>query len=798
MNPDYLIALEHVHFLKIIPGGVLLKIDDERCEIIFLNDDLIKIRISQGGQFEEKPSEACISPQTPLKKVKIEETKNSITLKSSALKIAVNKKPFSITVYRQDGSKILAPHKDKPFYQYQNNHFVVNRECAANDHIYGLGEKTGSLDRHGKNLSLWNKDVLAPDPDLSIADLLKQRGKNPLDTDFDPYYISIPFFYRMNPKTFAASGHFIDNPFMGNFSFNNNKYHSHISIHFNGGQYCEYIFAGPKIKDILENYTALSGRISRPPLWSLGYHQCRWKKYSQNELLELAQNQRNSQVPCDVLWLDIDYMNGYRVFTWNDELFPNREKLFNQLKDMGFRIITIVDPGIKFEKGYKIFDEAQKQNLLCKCENGQIYVGQVWPGKTAFPDFSQTKCRTWWGKKNGELLKQGIAGIWNDMNEPATGNIEQQPMRFAGDDNKSYPHERFHNEYALLMAKGTVEGLQNAAPNLRTFVLSRAGSAGIQRYAANWMGDNASRWDHLQMSLPMAMGLGLSGQPFVGADIGGFVQPSNPELFIRWLQYGAFTPFCRNHNDDAVDQYVWSFGEGVRKICEKFIKLRYQLLPYIYSQFVLSSQTGAPVQRPLVYDFQDDTTCRQIDDQYLFGENILVAPILQAGATSRQLYLPKGEWFHFETKQFFNGQQWISISAPIDSLPWFIRAGSIIPMYKNAAQSTMNLSGFSLSLVCPIPENNGTYQSKLIEDDGLTLDFTKGIEQVTDFTLIKENNNLKFSATQKGKWLTKSDKIELVCFSQNHLKWQIKNKFIEEKILEVKTLKNWQLQGEIF
>ena len=783
MNPDYLMTLKSVSKLKKIPNGVLLTVDYELFEILFTGCEGLRLRISQGGIFIDKPSSACIKHSWPETKFSLKETKNQIQIKNESFIIKVTKQPFAVNINRTDGSEILSPVDGTPFYQYQNNHFLLNRKCLPNEHIYGLGEKTGNLDRHGRSLTLWNKDVLAPDPDKPVAELLKEHEKSPLDTEFDPYYMSIPFFYRIHPESLAASGHFIDNPYKGSFNFNNSKNHSHISISFNGGQYCEYFFAGPKISTILEQYTELTGRIERPPLWSLGYHQCRWKKYSQKDLISLAEKQRKSSVPCDVLWLDIDYMDEYRVFTWNDELFPDRESLFNKLTEMGFRVIKIVDPGIKYDPGYSVFDEAREKDLLCKCENGQIYIGQVWPGKTAFPDFSKAECREWWGNKNAELIQEGIAGIWNDMNEPATGKISNSAMRFAGDDNGKRPHERFHNEYALLMAQGTVEGMKKTAPDLRTFVLSRAGSAGIQRYAANWMGDNASRWDHLQMSLPMAMGLGLSGQPFVGADIGGFVEPTNSELFIRWIQCGALTPFCRNHNDDTVDQYVWSFGSGVQKIAEKFIKLRYRLLPYIYSQFVKSSERGCPVQRPLVYDFQDDPACRQIDNQYMFGSDILVAPILEAGATSRHIYLPEGEWFNIENKKFYKGQKWISFKAKIDSLPWFIKCGSVIPTLKEAPESTMSIDNSSLQLICAVPKTNGEYNSILTEDDGTTVSYKNKEELKTQFLLKVSEKAVSLKSSTSGDSFSnfKRSKIEAAFFSRDDIKWNLNGKSLKVK-----------------
>ena len=358
-------------------------------------------------------------------------------------------------------------------------------------------------------------------------------------------------------------------------------------------------------------------------------------------------------MPCDSLWLDIDYMDGYRVFTWKQEKYPDPQAMISELDSLGFKLVTIVDPGVKFEPGYWVFDQAKELDVLCRTEGGDIYVGQVWPGRTAFPDFATESARRWWGELNSAHVLFGLAGIWNDMNEPATGSIPPDRMRF---DHGRQPHGRYHNQYALLMAMGTTEGLLKVMPDRRTFVLSRAGFAGIQRYAANWLGDNSSRWDHLWMSMPMAAGLGISGQAFVGADAGGFQGHSNAELFLRWMQYAALTPFFRNHSEQGnVDQYAWSFGRTVLDGVRRAIELRYRLIPYLYAAFVAAAERGAPVQRPLVFDHQYDPAVLDIDDEYLLGGDLLVAPVFQTGATARAGLPPCGYLVRLVDRRAFAG-----------------------------------------------------------------------------------------------------------------------------------------------
>ena len=348
--------------------------------------------------------------------------------------------------------------------------------------------------------------------------------------------------------------------------------------------------------------------MAAPPIWALGHHQCRFHDYTEEQILDIGHAYRERQIPCDVLWLDIDYMDGFRVFTWDTNKFPDVPGMLGKMRAEKLRLVTIVNPGVKAETGSPVFDDGRRRNLFCKTESGNLYVGQVWPGRTVFPDFSRAETRAWWSELNAKHVESGIAGIWNDMNEPATGDVEPFSMRFDRD-GANHPHERFHNQYALLMAMSTHEGLRRQNPNLRPFILSRAGFAGIQRYAAQWLGDNSSEWDHLRMSIPMAMGMGVSGQPFIGADIPGFSANPTPELAVRWMQYGAMTPFCRCHNEAGErDQYPWSFGPGVEKRNRAALELRYRLLPYIYSAFFRASETGEPIQRPLVYDFQTTGT----------------------------------------------------------------------------------------------------------------------------------------------------------------------------------------------
>jgi alpha-glucosidase len=765
INTEKYLRFTRVDSVAATERGLLAALHGEGLRIDLLASDAIRVKISRGGTFDEAPSHALAPevgartalPENPVP-FDFELSETTATIVTSDLRVVVGLNPFFVDVWRPDGTAVVETARDangEPrTFETLNDAFALYRKIGANDAVYGLGEKAGRQNRRGRSFTLWNTDVLNPDASGEFTQGLARTDPRSDNTssEFDPFYISIPFFYAQTDETSAVMGSFVDNPYRGFYDFTGQ---SEYQIHFDGGQYTEYILAGPSIADILEKYTELTGRAELPPMWALGYHQCRWHKYTQAEVLELGAKHRELDVPLDTLWLDIDYMDGYRVFTWNNELFPNPSAMLAELAADKLGVITIIDPGVKHDPGYAVHDDGVAKDVFARTAGGGNYIGQVWPGDTLFPDFTKPETREWWGALNAEHVRSGLAGIWNDMNEPATGNIKPGAMRFT--DGK-FEHEKFHNQYALLMAMGTVDGLKEVMPELRTFVLSRAGSAGIQRYAANWMGDNFARWDHLWVSIPMGAGLGLSGQSFVGADIGGFAEDTNAELFARWIQYGALTPFARNHSViNTIDQYAWSFGAEVLDIAREALKLRYRLFPYIYSAFVKNNLTGEPIQRPLIFDYQDDPNVRNLDTEYLFGRDLLVAPVLEAGLEAREVYLPSGEWFDFHTDELItagdgsaNDGETIVVELSSENIPVFVRAGAIVPMWAEAPKSAREHYPNVLELHAYVPTGDGTFRSFLQEDDGLTFGANAGAFIRTELTLTRTGNALTIAGASTG------------------------------------------------
>lgn len=752
IDPKYHVGLGAVTAFEQSERGLLLTVGEEKFRVDVIRADLLRLKISRAAKFDETPTFAASFEMPAPVPFQVHEDVDVIKLETSRLELVIWRAAFGLAVYRSDGSAVFedAAGLDgrSHGYVHLNDSFVLTRRIARHDAIYGLGEKTGRFNRRGRNFILWNTDVLQPGV-LAQSRLNEAAVLPGSSTHFDPYYTSIPFFYHSRASAHAAalSGSFIDNGYKANFEFDASDTYR---VEFHGGQYTEYVFAGPSMKDILEAYTFITGRISLPPLWALGHHQCRWYDYSEADLLRIGRQYRERKIPCDVLWLDIEYMDGYRVFTWNADKFPDLPGMLRKLEDAQLRVITIVDPGVKFEPGYAVFDDGRAKNLFCKTEAGNTFVGQVWPGRTAFPDFAKPEARAWWGKLNARHVASGIAGIWNDMNEPATGQVAPFQMRFDRD-GENHPHERFHNQYGLLMAMATHEGLLAAEPSRRTFILSRAGFSGIQRYAAQWLGDNCAEWSHLALSMPMTAGMGISGQAFIGGDIPGFMSSPSAELAARWTQYGALTPFCRYHSERSEpDKYPWSFGPGTEKLARSALSLRYRLLPYIYSAFVSASETGAPVQRPFVFDFQHDRQACETEDAYLFGEALLVAPVTSAGCTARHVYLPSGTWVDFYTGERHAGGQVITAAAPADRIPLFARGGYVIPMYERAPMSTMGHYPELLELRVIVPDEDGDTESMLQEDDGVSHDFGSGAFLRTVFVVSRRGSRVSVTLRTSG------------------------------------------------
>lgn len=529
------------------------------------------------------------------------------------------------------------------------------------DCIYGLGDKTGFLNKRYYEYEMWNTDNPSPQED-----------------NFKALYKTVPFMMVL--KENLCYGIFFDNHFKSYFDLGK-KQRECFTFEAEGGALDFYFFVGKDLKEVLTAYTDLTGRAPLPQLWTLGYHQSRWGYCTESDMRFIAENMRKNDIPCDAIHFDIEYMEGYRVFTWSEKRYEDEVKTLSDFKEMGIKVITIVDPGVKVDAGYHVYDEGLQKGYFATDKNNLTYVNQVWPGDSVYPDFGKAEVRDWWGAQHQFLLDKGVSGIWNDMNEPASfnGPLPDDVVFYDGD--KPSTHKAMHNVYGHNMSRATFEGLKKLRKE-RPFVITRACYSGSQKYAVVWTGDNHSIWSHLRMAIPQLCNLGLSGFAFAGTDIGGFGSDTTPELFVRWFEAACFSPLFRNHSALAtLNQEPWCFGEEIMAMVRKYINLRYQLLPLMYDGFYQTAQNGLPVMRPVVLNYPMDKEVRNQNDQFMVGESLLVSPVLEQGATHKMVYLPEGEWYcYWSGKKYEGGKRYIE-EVSLDHCPIFVKAGSIIPKY---------------------------------------------------------------------------------------------------------------------
>ncbi|MEH2070161.1 MAG: glycoside hydrolase family 31 protein [Nostoc sp.] len=650
---------------------ILLKCGVPCVKISVLAPNLIRVRMTPSGEFLPRRSWAVAQADEEWSKVpfEVQEKAETIEITTEQISIVVSRDPCRIQCFDSAGQP-FAEDADMGM-GWRTGAIAGWKRIETEEHFYGFGESTGLLDQRSKVRTNWTTDAL----DYGVLT--------------DNMYQSIPFFIALRPG--LGYGLFFNTTFWSRFDLGAQQ-PGVWRMETQGSELDYYIIYGPEPAKILHTYTQLTGRMPLPPRWSLGYQQCRWSYESQDIVHKLAREFRQRQIPCDVIHLDIDYMNGYRVFTWSQKRFANPEELIQNLKQDGFKLVTIVDPGVKYEPeaDYKVFDQGLKNDYFIRETNGELFHGYVWPDKAVFPDYLQPEVRDWWGSLLSSLTDIGIAGIWNDMNEPA---LNDRPFGDPGDkivfpldapqgptDEKT-THAETHNLYGLMMAQASYQALERYRPTERSFLLTRSGFAGVQRWSAVWTGDNHSLWEYLEMSIPMLCNLGLSGIAFVGADIGGFAGNATAELFARWMQLGMLYPLMRGHSALTTAQHEpWTFGDRVEKICREYIELRYQLLPYIYTLFWEAATTGAPIVRPLLYHFPNDPKTFTLADQLMLGSSLLAAPIYRPGVEYRAVYLPEGQWFDWWSGEAFTGPTHILAHAPLEQMPLYVRAGSIIPM----------------------------------------------------------------------------------------------------------------------
>lgn len=690
----------------------------------------------------------------------VTENEGTITLETAVLKVVIGD-GFVTSIYDKLGNLLLTDYtgsrKQKESIsqeaialleseghdvsKYSDRTFQVEtiKKMDEKDVFFGMGDKSGFLNKRGFEYEDWNSDI--------------PQAHN---EDYHALYKSIPFY--LCKKENGCYGMFFDNTFRSYFNFGKED-PSYFFYEAEDGNLDYYFIGGEKLTDIVTNYTYLTGTTPRPALWTLGYHQCRWGYECAEDIREVAKQYRKLRIPCESVQYDIDYMDAFRVFTWNEKAYGTPGALFKELGAEGFKPVVIIDPGTKMEPGYFMYEEGVANNYFATDKDGNLYVNEVWPGDANYPDFGRQEVRDWWGSHIKFLTDLGITSIWNDMNEPASFRGELPLDVVFHEEDRVATHAEMHNVYGHFMSKATYEGVKKLTGK-RPLVITRACYAGTQKYSAVWTGDNQSLWHHLQMLVPQLCNLGISGFSLCGTDIGGFGADCNPELLTRWIQAATFSPFFRNHSAKGTRrQEPWQFGEQVTDIYRKYVNLRYQFLPYIYDLMAQGEQNGLPVMRPLVLHYENDPETYNLNSEFLVGEQMLVAPVLEQGVSRRMIYLPEGVWYDYWTGERMEGKQYFIRETPIDVCPIYIKEGAMIPMYP-VMQYVGEKPYDTLKLLTTPGEASGTHY----QDNGMDYAYRNG--EYNAYRFVKDADN-KLSVEMLHEGYTTYKDIQLVLVGQN-------------------------------
>ena len=704
--------------------GVRFRFGEGIGRLTFLADGVLRVCLSPTGDLPDAfsyaldPDAVWPGPST----LSVEETDGTVTLRTGALDVRLDRQTGCLGVFTLDGRAVLED-AEAPAWQRGEDGalgLALSKRLRTGERLLGLGDKTAGVDRRGGRYEHWNTDAFA-----------FERGT-------DPIYKTIPFVLGITAdESPLAYGLFVDTPARSSFDLGAAD-ESRLRVEADAEDLTYYVFHAEPI-EIVQRFTRLTGTPPLWPKWTLGYHQCRYSYRTADEIRAVAQGFRDRNIPCDALYFDIHYMDGYRVFTWDRDAFPDPAGLLAELSAAGFRSVVMVDPGIKADDpDYAIARDGLERDAFCRLPDGSLATGNVWPGACYFPDYTDPDVRRWWGDLHRDLLDAGVAGVWNDMNEPAVfsetdgeGDIEADAITLPDDVRHAYEghgatHAAMHNLYGGQMVRATWEGLRHLRPKRRPFVITRAAYAGTQRWATGWTGDNCSTWDHLRLAVQQYLSLNVSGFAFVGADVGGFVGAPTGELLARWTQLGALTPLFRNHSGlDTPPQEPWQLGAEVERICRKAIELRYRLLPYLYTALHRAAADALPILRPLALAHPADLVVRlQSPAGFYVGDRLLAYPALDEGQRHADVYLPvaSGGWFEFWSGIRHEGGQTLRVETPLDALPLWVQAGTVFPLapVRQTTDEPFDVLGLR---VYPA---DGEFTSVLYDDAGDGWDFEQG------------------------------------------------------------------------
>ena len=732
------IILDRVTGARALPNGVEIKSGTAVMQVTALREDLLRVRVGATGTLPEDASWAVLpASRTATVTVKAESNEKSAGFATSKLRVTIDRQPLAMTVTDLAGNVIVQDVPEHPI-EFHGAEFRVYKQSPEDEHYFGLGDKPGPLDRRNEAFTDWNTDAFG------------------WQESSDPIYKSIPFF--MTFRKGIAGGIFLDNTWRASFDFNK-ELRDGYSFGAPDGPLDYYILYGPTPKDVVREWAWMTGPTPLPPLWTLGYQQSRYSYYPEAEVRRIADRLRSERNPSDVIWLDIDYQLKNRPFTVDPEKFPHFDQMIQDLKAEHLHTVVITDLHVAKlpNAGYKPYDEGLAGDRFVKNPDGSVYAGVVWPGAAVFPDFTQKASRDWWGTLYSDFVSKGVAGFWNDMNEPAIFEVASKTMpddvRHRIDEpgfaKRTANHLEIHNVFGMENSRGTFEGVHKLAPDVRPFVMTRASYASGQRYAATWTGDNSSTWNHLRQTTPQLINLGLSGFGLSGADVGGFAGSPQPELLTKWLEIAAFHPIDRDHTSMGTNpQEPWENGTTKDlDLRRKYIETRYELMSYLYTTAEEMSRTGIPMMRPLFLEFPDASRDKHpidlnTNNEFLLGPDLLIAPSPYPDMLDDyQAVLPPVGWYDFWTGQSLkfgvvpgrvgndnvpDNDLQITLHPRVDTVPVFARAGSIIPM-QPLVQSTMIKPEGPLTLrIYPPLRPGNACEGSLYLDDGVSYAYQKG------------------------------------------------------------------------
>lgn len=690
--------------------------------VALVGDGVARIRIVRDGEPAARHSYAIETPPAP-QPAKLGTEGDLLVLSSPDLSVLVHPETGEITA--RNGAETLLREAGDGFarsgdgYQWQ---LALPREETC----HGLGQRAFALSLRDRKLDLWNFDARSYKPGA------------------DPLYLSVPFYLGHRPS--LSYGILWDNPARASIDLDSDN-DGRLTYRCDQGPVDIYVIAGAGPQQVVQRLAGLTGRMELPPLWALGYHQSRWSYPDAAAFRAIAGRMREERIPCDALHFDIDYMHGFRVFTWNPVTFPNLSGLLGDLARDGYRAVAILDPGLKADRSYPAYAEARRKGLLLKRSDGGRLVREVWAGPSEFPDFTSPECRSWWSGQVRSFAKVGFAGLWNDMNEPS---IFTEPRTLPDDTPHDWEGEGNthagggHAVYGMQMARASREGMASLHRDRRPFIISRAGYAGLQRYATTWNGDSLATWEHLQITIPQMLNLGMSGIPFSGSDAGGFRGDPDAELYLRWMQLASMTPFFRTHSArTARERNPWSYDVGTTDRIREVVERRYRLLPYLYTAVRRASADGVPIVRPMLFEQPERADFQHIDDQFMLGDHLLVAPIIERSARSRSVVLPDGNWYPLGKGVVVAGGGAVTDAAGM-GLPLYVRAGTVLPTWPVRQSTSEPVDNLILEVYA------GEATSGLYEDAGEGYGYRDGDFRLSTFATNSGRAELAVSWKKEG------------------------------------------------